>query len=135
MTDRIWKTDCARCRHACSQTVHIGDCAYGNDVEEYGCDVEDRLRDEDNELIDEGRCPLWCPNLERLKDLMVCGIYSDDDDEDLLESVCSYLDINMAEVRKEAARKRRIKKVGDMYRDPDYHDIMVEMVQSEGEEW
>lgn len=134
MTDRMWKTDCARCIHKCSQTVRIGDTAYGNSVTEEGCDVEDRLRDEDNELIDKGRCPLWCPDLERLKDLMVCGTYSDDDDEDLLESVCSYLGINMAEVRKEAARRRRIKKVGDMYRDPDYHDIMVEMVQSEGEE-
>jgi len=135
MTDRIWKTDCDRCIHRCSQTVRIGDTAYGNSVTEEGCDVEDRLRDEDNELIEKGKCPLWCPDLERLKDDMADELCLDYDDEDILAEVCSYLGINMAEIRKEGARRKRIKKVGDMYRDPDYHDIMVEMVQSEGEEW
>jgi len=135
MTDRIWKTDCAKCRHACSQTVRIGDTAYGNSVTEEGCDVEDRLRDEDNELIEKGRCPLWCPDFERLKDLMVGSICSDYDDEDILAAVCSYLDINMAEVRREAARRKRIKKVGDMLRDPEYHDIIVEMVHELEEGW
>lgn len=46
-----WKTDCGTCRHACSQTVHIGDTAYGNDIEEQGCMMEDRMTDEENALL------------------------------------------------------------------------------------
>lgn len=132
MTDRIWKTDCARCIHACSQTVHIGDCDYGNDVEECGCDVEDRLRDEDNELIDDGRCPLWCPNIDDAIDRILLTDYNVKDSLDILFDL---LRLDLDALNEEYRRRERIKKVGDMYRDPDYHDIMVEMVQSEGEEW
>ena len=130
-----WKTDCGTCRHACSQTVHIGDTAYGNDVEDWSCAMEDKMNDEDVELSNQGKCPLWSPDIEDLKDRMAGCMVMDYDCEEILEAVCTHLGIDMVEIRKEAVRRKRIKKVGDMYRDPDYHDIMVEMVQSEWEEW
>ena len=130
MTDRIWKTDCARCIHACSQTVHIGDTAYGNDIEECGCDVEDRLKDEDNELIDDGRCPLWCPDMDAVVECLLHDLW-----DKRHTSVYFRLCIDTTNFAERAKRLERIRELMELYRDPNYHDLMVDIVQSEGEEW
>jgi len=135
MTDRIWKTDCARCIHACSQTVHIGDCDYGNDIEDWSCAMEDRMNDDDVELSNQGKCPFWSPNLDEVQE-RISFCYADGrDDFETLENVCTYLGININDACAEALRLKRIREVGDMLRNPDYHDIMVEMVHELEEEW
>ena len=126
---------CETCRHARSGFVKVGDTAYGNDVEDWSCAIEDRMTDDDVELSNRGKCPLWSPNIEDLKDRMAHCMVEDYDYDEILEAVCTFLGFDLSDIRREAARRMRIKKIGDLYRDPDYHDIMVEMVQSEGEEW
>ena len=51
--------DCGDCAHAHAYFVRVGDCAYGNDVEDFCCDREDDMTDDDVELANAGKCPMW----------------------------------------------------------------------------
>lgn len=53
--------DCGDCGHSVSYWVKVGDCAYGNDVEDWDCEVSEEMTDEDVELSNEGKCPHWIP--------------------------------------------------------------------------
>jgi len=54
-------SNCEDCGQSIFSWVCVGDCAYGNDVEDWDCEVSDELTDEDVELANEGICPRWIP--------------------------------------------------------------------------
>ena len=146
--------DCDSCRHASSRFVKVGDAAYGNDVEDWSCAMEDRMNDEDVELNNQGRCPFWSPDVEQIKEYLVkfdiqmshlavqtLGYDFDWDAhaapaEHQIRRLASMFGIDYVEdISPEAHNRIKIKKVGDMLRDPEYHDIIVEMVHEFEEGW
>ena len=58
---------CDTCKHSMSYWVKVGDCSYGNDVEEWECARSDDPRMLDTETIDglapeeRGECPCYEP--------------------------------------------------------------------------
>lgn len=51
--------NCDNCGNSCYYTVHVGDCAYGNDIEDWDCKVMDQMTDKDVELANDNKCPYW----------------------------------------------------------------------------
>lgn len=58
---------CDTCKHSLSYWVKVGDCSYGNDVEEWDCARSDDPRMLDTETVDglapeeRGECPCYEP--------------------------------------------------------------------------
>lgn len=49
---------CDNCAHSAYYTVRVGD-RMSDTVEDWDCDMLDRMTDEDTEMSNIGRCPYW----------------------------------------------------------------------------
>lgn len=56
---RCMPRDCSTCDHSRYSFVKVGDADYGNDMEDWDCDMMDRMTDEDVKASNEGHCPFW----------------------------------------------------------------------------
>ena len=51
--------DCDDCGHSCPYSVCIGDTAYGNYADDWECEMDGKMTDEEVEMANEGKCPYW----------------------------------------------------------------------------